>query len=192
MTTTTKKLTFEAFIKRPERKPYREYDCGEVFRKGMGTDLHTFVEAMLSILIVQFVMRRNLGVAGPELRCNFGPPDARRSYVPDFAFVSGERWPEADRWQNRPFEGAPDFVVEVLSPDDRPSRVSRKIDTYLRFGVRIVWLVNPKNRTVTVHRPDSEIVVLQLGDVLDGGDVIPGLRFPVDDLFPTPAPHPSA
>lgn len=54
---------------------------------------------------------------------------------------------------------------------------------YLRHGVRLVWVVDPRAETVTVHRPDADAFTLGAGDVLDGGDVLPGFILPVADIF---------
>ncbi len=57
------------------------------------------------------------------------------------------------------------------------------MDEYFAAGTRLAWVVDPKTETVRVHREPRKFIVLRVGDVLDGGDVIPGLRIPVQDLF---------
>lgn len=82
--------------------------------------------------------------------------------------------------------GAPDLAVEVLSPSDDPKEVAAKIAEYLENGARLVWLVSPDERTVTVHQNAVSARILHAGDVLDGGAVVPGFSLPVLDLFAEP------
>jgi Uma2 family endonuclease len=191
---TTVTLTLEAFLKRPETKPASEYECGEVFRKPMPTGAHAVIQSLLSHLFLQFLRRHAIGQAGSEWRCVFGPEGGRRSYVPDFIFIGAERLPADGSWLDGPFHGAPDLAVEILSPGDRPGRVLRKVLFYLAHGVRLVWVIDPKERSITVYAPDDfDGRVLTGGDTLDGGDVLPGFSAPVDEVFPQrPAPNSAA
>jgi Uma2 family endonuclease len=108
-------------------------------------------------------------------------PDTVRG--PDVAFVAAARLPR-DEIAHRFFEGAPDLAVEVVSPSDRADEVDEKVDSYLRTGVRLVWVVYPSTRRVAVHGPGGGVTVLTGSDALDGGDVVPGFRCPVAELFP--------
>jgi Uma2 family endonuclease len=78
---------------------------------------------------------------------------------------------------------APDLAVEVSREDNTGAEMARKMEEYFAAGTRLAWVVDPKTETVRVHREPRKFVVLRVGDVLDGGDVIPGLRIPVQDLF---------
>lgn len=102
--------------------------------------------------------------------------------APDVAFVRADRLPpREDRRGFMPI--APDLVVEVVSPHDRYSDVRLKIDTYLEYGVRLVWVLEPRRRTVTIHRPNGTTTVLAGKDALDGEDVLPGFQVSVAALF---------
>ena len=103
--------------------------------------------------------------------------------VADVAFVRDERLP-ADEDQAGFLRLAPDLVVEVVSPYDRPGAVAAKAAMWLEAGVRLVWVVDPSTRTVAVHAPARDVRVLGAGDALDGEDVVPGFRVAVADLFP--------
>ena len=81
------------------------------------------------------------------------------------------------------FPGAPDLVVEVISPNDRYSDVMAKIIEWLDAGVRMVVVVNPYNRRTEVYNSLKDIVVLMDTDMLDGGDVVPGWRMRVSEIF---------
>ena len=104
-------------------------------------------------------------------------PDTVRA--PDIAFVRAERGTGPERGY---FPGAPDLAVEVLSPDDRPGYVRDKVAEWLEAGTHAVWVVDPRERTVTVHEHGRSVVVGE-NDTLPGGDVLPAFEFAVGDLF---------
>lgn len=107
-------------------------------------------------------------------------PDLVRA--PDVAFVRADRLRPPDQRETY-LPLAPDLVVEVLSPSDRAGLVNDKLTDYLEAGVRLVWIVEPRRRTVTVYHPDWTVRVLREGDALDGGEVLPGFRPPVAAIF---------
>jgi Uma2 family endonuclease len=79
--------------------------------------------------------------------------------------------------------GAPDLVVEVLSPSDTVGRTAVKVQTWLRHGAQLVWVVEPESATVTVHRADGTVSLLQTEDSLDGEQLLPGFSYPLVQLF---------
>jgi len=83
-------------------------------------------------------------------------------------------------------EVAPTLAVEVLSPNDKPSEVNTKLQEYLTSGTRLVWLIDPESRTVTIHRPDTEPRTLSAQDELSGGEELPEFSCQVADLFKMP------
>lgn len=105
-------------------------------------------------------------------------PDTVRG--PDVAFWSIARQPVVPDGY---FEIPPDIAVEVLSPDDRRKDVRAKIKEYLFYGVRLVWLVDPDARTVTVYQGKPRGTELDEEDMLDGDDILPGFACKVADLF---------
>lgn len=102
--------------------------------------------------------------------------------APDIAFVSRERLDKVSDPEGY-WPGAPDLAVEVLSPGDTVSEVGQKVKEYLEAGARMVWVVSPKMRTVTLYRSLTDIEVLTENDTLDGGDVVPGFSFGVREIF---------
>jgi Uma2 family endonuclease len=80
-------------------------------------------------------------------------------------------------------DGAPILVVEILSPNDAQEEIEEKIDVYLAAGVPLVWVINPHRRTVTIHRPDEEPVLVNVRQELSGEPHLPGFRVPVAQLF---------
>ena len=105
-----------------------------------------------------------------------------RVFAPDVAFVRAERVPPP-ALRSKFFEGAPDLAVEIVSPSDEPAALRRKATRYLAAGTRLVWIVDPRRRTVTVHAPDTIPATLAVPSTLDGGDVVPGFEMPLDMLF---------
>ncbi len=102
--------------------------------------------------------------------------------APDIAFVRADRLPPEDTWEGF-LELAPDLVVEVISPSDTASRVLSKVLMYLDAGVRLVITLDPNRKVVVVYGPDRVGRILTVSDTLDGGDVLPGFRLPLADLF---------
>jgi Uma2 family endonuclease len=102
--------------------------------------------------------------------------------APDVAFVAKARIP-AEGFPERGFAHiAPDLAVEVVSPNDTAEEVQQKVNEYLEAGTRAVWVFYPKPQTIAVHtRTGTQI--LRPGDVLDGGDVLPGFTLALRDLF---------
>ena len=107
-------------------------------------------------------------------------PDTVRA--PDVAFVAVARIPATGRTVKF-WEGAPDLAIEVVSPGDTVEEVEEKVDDYIDAGTRMVLVVNPKRRTVTVHRPGAQPLILRQADTIDGGDVVPGFSLPVAEVF---------
>lgn len=107
-------------------------------------------------------------------------PDTVRA--PDAAFVAKNRIPQSGIPAGYiPF--APDLVIEVLSPGDSQIDVEEKIQQWLSSGVRAAWVVNPRLKTITVHRPARDPRVLRESDTLAGDDVVPGFALDVAELF---------
>jgi Uma2 family endonuclease len=105
-------------------------------------------------------------------------PDTMRG--PDVAFWSIVRQPALPAEY---FEIPPDIAVEVLSPEDRRKEVREKIKEYLTHGVKLVWLVDPETRTVTVYQGSFRGTELDESDTLTGGDMLPNFSCKVSDLF---------
>lgn len=88
-------------------------------------------------------------------------------------------------WRKKPFVLVPDLCIEVISPNDIYTEVDEKVIRYLSDGVRLVWVINPRTGSVRVHAADSiQSAHLTAEHTLDGGDLMPGFRLAVKDLFP--------
>ena len=142
---------------------------------------HSAVVSKVERLLGNFVEKHGLGLVGPEggfyLRRN---PDTLRA--PDVAFISKARLDKEgipDKFADFP----PDLAIEVLSPEDTATEVQKKVEEYLTAGVPLVWIVDPAIQRVTVYRSLQDIKILSADQDLDGGEVIPGFRVKVAEIF---------
>ena len=128
-----------------------------------------------------FVRPRKLGiVTGPDGTIKLFAGLVR---IPDVAFASWDRFPGRKRPKVAIPSLAPDLVVEVLSKGNTRAEMNRKLGEYFDAGVRLVWLVDPRKKTVRVHTSVEQAVVLKEGQSLDGGDVLPGFTLSLKELF---------
>lgn len=102
--------------------------------------------------------------------------------APDVAFVDPSRL-DPNRNRTGFVSGAPDLVVEVISPSDQYNTVNDKVLLYLEAGAQLVWVVDPKRRTVATYGPDRIGRVLVEDETLDGGGLLPGFSLPVSEIF---------
>ena len=159
-----------------------ELDRGRLLTMTPSGFLHGAITARLGAVLSNYVDASKTGVvvAGePGFKLESDPDTVR---APDVAFISRDRIPP-DGLTSRFWDGAPDLAIEVFSPGDRQAEVDRKIEQYLQSGVKQVWLVEPTLRRVTIRIADRRTLVLNDADVLDGGDLLPGFRYPLSRLF---------
>ena len=102
--------------------------------------------------------------------------------APDASFVAAERLPQRSE-RRRFLRLSPDLAVEVVSQNDSASYVQSKVKECLTAGVRIVWIVDPEHQSVTVYNDAGAVRFLGSADLLDGGEVLPGLSVPVAEVF---------
>jgi Uma2 family endonuclease len=102
----------------------------------------------------------------------------------DVAFISRSRYEATDFSQEKYFPGAPDLVVEVVSPSDSYSEVEEKVLVWLHAGTQLVVVADPKKRVFFVHRPGGSAEILNASESLSGEPVVPGWVFRVGDAFP--------
>jgi Uma2 family endonuclease len=108
-------------------------------------------------------------------------PDTVRA--PDVAFVRAERIRELTAPYTGYVPGAPDLAIEVISPSDLYMDVDEKIADWLEHGTRLVFVVNPRRHTVSVHRPGQPVTILAESDLLSGEDVVPDWSLPIAEIF---------
>ncbi len=174
-------VTAEEFARIPNDDYHYELVEGRVVRMSPPGSRHAVLATRIAMLLAQHADAHRLGAVmtcgGVKLAAN---PDTVRE--PDIAFVRQDRIPVAGVPEGF-WPGAPDLAVEITSPGDRPSEIRTKVDDYIARGVRLIWVVDPKKKTVTAHAPRSTPVTLGVDDVLHAGDVVPGFSCPVRRIF---------
>jgi Uma2 family endonuclease len=180
MTTTLQRSTASELFKMPDDGFRYELVKGELRKMSPAGGEHGAVVYNLSGLLAPHTKVIGQGFGAETGFKIASDPDTVRAA--DIAFVRRERIPETGIPKNF-WELAPDLVVEVLSPGDTYSEVEEKVEDWLKAGVRAVWLVDSKRRGVTVYRSMTDVTRLSEADELDGGDVVPGFRCKVSEIF---------
>lgn len=165
----------------------KEYEIvnGQPEEKIVGGALHGVVGMRLGVRIGGVIENQRLGVlCGADTSFRIGENER----IPDLAFVAAARIP-AEGVPIGVWSFAPDLAVESISPNDMYEKVMNKVIEHLTAGVRQMWLIWPERRLVMIYSSLTEVKILQENDELDGGDIIPGFRCPVADLFPSPVTH---
>src|SRR5262245_49926890 len=153
---------------------------GVLVEKVMGFDESRFA-LLLAAYLVDFLKQHDLGaVLGADGMMKLFPGRVR---IPDVAFISWARYPKSKQGRGEIPLVAPDLAVEVLSKGNTRKEMARKLDDYFRSGVRLVWYVDPKVRTVRVYTSVNQSVVLTEDQELDGGEVLPGFLLSIRDWF---------
>lgn len=176
-----KSLTLEEFLRLPETKPASEYIHGQTIQKPMPQGKHSTIQGELVSVINAVTKTQRIAKAFPELRCTFGG----RSIVPDVVVFAWERIPldESGDVANV-FEAAPDWTIEILSPDQSQTKVTGNILHCLKHGSRLGWLIDPDERSVLVYPPEQQPELLQeSADRLPVPDLVAELQLTVGDLF---------
>ena len=101
----------------------------------------------------------------------------------DVAFVSYDRWPEPTLPDTNAWNVVPDVAVEVVSPTNFATEIDLRVAECFRAGVRQVWVIYLETGNVYVFESTDHCRILHVGGVLDGGEILPGFRLPVDDLL---------
>jgi Uma2 family endonuclease len=182
-TTTGRLLTADEFRQLPDPPDgsRQELVRGVVITMPPPGFRHGKVQCKVGRLIGNFLDAHPLGhvVTESGVRTEAGPDTVRG---PDVSFWSFERLP-ADAAPDGYPEVAPDLVVEVRSPGQSRPKLRDKIKEYLFNGVRVVWVADPEDRTVTIYRqPDEGRELGESARLTD--DVLPGFACRVGDIFP--------
>lgn len=177
-----KLLTADEFAQRPKSRDgsREELVRGSIvvmpprrFRQGV-------IQGNTFAILGEFVLPRRLGHLLATGVITERDPDTVRG--PDIAFWHVDRLP-LDQEPELYATIAPDLCVEILWPGQAMAYLMRRLREYTEAGVRMLWFVNPDERTVTVGTSLDRIRNLLDTDTIDGGDVLPGFSCPVAALF---------
>lgn len=156
-------LTLEEFLTLPETKPASEFINGRIIQKPMPKTRHSRLQGKLTSTINHVVEQQQIAYAFPELRCTFGG----RSIVPDIAVLRWNRIKFDD--DGEPVDDiliAPDWTIEILSPEQSSNRVTGNILRCLRHGSQLGWLIDPSDRSVLIFLPDRQPELFQGNELL--------------------------
>ena len=157
----SKMLTLAEFLQLPETKPVSEYIDGQIIQKPMPQGKHSVIQGELVPAINGVVKRNRIARAFPELRCTFGS----RSTVPDVAVFLWNRIPRDENGEvANTFLAPPDWTIEILSPDQSQTKVTKNILHCLQHGTEVGWLIDPREQTVFIYRSKQEPEVLDEPD----------------------------
>ena len=183
MKTSPALMTAEELMELPHGEGFRyELINGELITMPASGFPHGRTAMRLSAPLAQFILDHGLGEVftaetGYKLTSN---PDT--VLAPDFSFLAKERIEETGQLEGF-WPGAPDLAVEVLSPSDRPGMVKTRISNWFGYGVKQLWIANPKKRTVTVYRSPSDSITFSGSDELEAQDILPGFRLSLERIF---------
>ena len=181
---TTKRMTVAEFeqwqLSLDDIHRYELWD-GEVIKMAPAGDAHGAIGTQVGYLVMDYARQHGLGRTY-MIDTGFILDEVRQRVLgPDVAFVRQERMTQPP--QPGFLRGAPDLAVEVRSPSNSARELATKAHGYLAAGTRLVWVVEPASRTVTVYRPDQAPQTLGPEAQLDGYDVLPGFRVAVAAIF---------
>jgi Uma2 family endonuclease len=176
----TRPVTAEELERRPDLRRFELVEGRLVEMSPVGPD-HGSVVLQLGYLLKHHLRGRRLGMIGTEVGFTLASnPDTVRA--PDVAFIRQDRLASLRR--HGFVDGPPDLAIEVLSPDDRPGEIRTKIEEYLTRGVPLVVIVDPDERTVTLHPRGAPATTFRApDDVLDLSLVIDGFRCRLEEVF---------
>jgi len=153
---------------------------GTLVEKAMGW-LESRLAASLIHLLESFLDDRDLGLVTGEagmLRLMSG-----QVRIPDVGFFSWAKFP-ARRLPREPIPDlVPDLAVEILSEGNTEAEMQRKLRDYFAAGVRLVWYIDPRDRTARVYTAADQLTVIREDQVLGGGEVLPGFEWRLSELF---------
>ncbi len=156
--TPLKPLILEEFLKLPDTKPASEFFDGQIIQKPIPQGKHSTIQSDFGTLVNGVLKSSRIARAYPELRCSFG----ERSIVPDIAVFTWERIPrDADGKVANAFQLAPDWTIEILSPDQSQTKVVRNILHCLDHGTLMGWLIDPAEEMVFVYFANRTIAVFE-------------------------------
>jgi Uma2 family endonuclease len=172
--------TLEEFLKFPETKPASEYINGKILQKPMPQGKHSTLQIELASAINQAGKAKKLAYAFTELRCTF----AGQSIVPDIAVFEWKRIPldENGRIANR-FEIAPDWIIEILSPEQSANKIIRKIIFCLNNGTKLGYFIDADDESITVFQREQLPEVKEKQDILPVLSVFSNWQLAVEDVF---------
>lgn len=179
--TPAKAITLPEFLQQPETKPAREYIDGQIIQKPMPQGQHSCIQQKLINTINAVTEDARVALALPELRCTLGG----RSIIPDVSVFRWQRLPTNDDGTiANTFSAAPDWTIEILSPEQSSTRVVSNILHCLNHGGLGGWLIDPSENLVQVYLPNQLPTSLEAAEnELTMTGMAPALTLTVGQIF---------
>ena len=152
---------------------------------------HAWLDFHIARLLHAFVEANQLGYVLPDNLIYVLERDEqgemRTTRVPDVSFIRRGRIPK-DFNPPRPFPGAPDLAIEIVSPSENMEIILAKVRDYLRFGSEQVWVIYPEPEEIhQYHRDDPKTIRVYTGDdVIDAESLFPALELKARALYEFP------
>lgn len=182
MVTAEKLVTAEELWRMPEPGDGSRYELweGELIQMTPAGGRHGACCGLVARVLLEYSKKHSAGHVATNDTGVFTERDPDTVVAPDVVYWRSERLPEMPEGF---VEVPPDLAVEVVSPGDSQSYVHRKVLHYLDHRVALVWIVDPKTRTVTEYRSRQDVRILAEADEITGGDVLPGFSCRVSEFF---------
>ncbi len=179
--TSIKLITLEEFLSLPETKPASEYIDGQIIQKPMPKGRHSIIQAELGAAINAALRKTDIATGFTELRCTFGD----RSIVPDIAVFENSRIPRNENGEiGDIFTAAPDWTIEILSPEQRPTKVLKNISHCIMHGSQMGWLIDPDERSILVFQLGQNLMVIdEVGTALPVPKFASAIQLTLGDIF---------
>lgn len=182
-------MPMDEFIRQFDEAPFELID-GERTAIVPTVALHTLILKIIYAALLRLEQTTGIGFVFSEAPFVLADTTdwVKGSRVPDILFYLAERWRDylnvTPGVHDKPFVLVPDLCVEIVSANDNYADVETKVDRYLADGVKRVWVVNPRNKTVAVYMQGSDQVTRLSGEATLSGDLLPGFALPLKDIFP--------
>lgn len=173
-------VTASEFAALPDDGKRHDLVKGVVVEVGRPKPRHNKIQVRFARFLGAHVDDNNLGLVTTEggyVRAR--NPDTVRG--PDVGFISNTRLPTPDLDASIPM--APDLAVEIVSPGDSAAEIVEKTEEYFAAGTRLVWVVYPDSCKVYVYHSTTSVDIIAIDGVLDGGDILPGFKLSLREIF---------
>jgi Uma2 family endonuclease len=182
MSTITPLMTAEELELLPGDAIHRELDQGELIEMSPAGPFHGQVCMAVSGHLWYFIETHNLGNTYTAETGFILDEHPDTVLAPDFAFIRNERIAAIDNHRGY-IRGAPDLVIETMSPSDSVKSATAKANQWLHFGARQCWIVNPQKRTVTILDANRDTREFSETEIIDTIELLPGFQCQVSEFF---------
>lgn len=177
---TPTQITLKEFLQLPETKPIQEYINGYIYQKPMPKGKHSTIQTFLTTAINQKGLPEKKCCAFTELRYNF----KQRSIVPDISVISWQNIPQDEQGEiNNSIEITPNWIIEILSPQQSSIRVIDNILFALNNGTELGWLIDPQEKIIMIFLPNKQPQIKQNNELLPMLSLLSDWQLSTQEIF---------